>query len=320
MAQQASGNRVKNKLRTINFFEVVKWKNNSVNERMKHVEWVKVLLELEKAPLKDRVWSGPLRTLIGEVLSVDGTPHLKLMQVQDEDAWLEIYNPDADSIDALNLGEKNQLLETSVIAFLPYGNVIGLIQGSISAPAASAFEDWINGMEILGKSFLIETQAMVSHDALKMVNQSSEASRIEVKVHTNKADALKKRGSGISAILEAVKTEYGPMTVTMILQPSKARDQTEGRAALRKEAKIIAQATDAEEVAKASANLIYIEADDTQHTEEIDFLKQRITAKRMVQTLGEDGSPIRNESAIRAILELAAEHEAELKAIVTPAS
>jgi hypothetical protein len=315
-AQLGAATGVKDRLRTINFYEIVKYKNRSVNERMDHADWTGILTSIKDVPLRTRVLAGANRTLIGEVLPVDGALHLKLMLVRDEGAWLDVYDPEAESIDALNLGDAGLLLETSIIAFLPFGNVIGIIQGSTTAPTPSAFEEWLNGLRILSGGFVVETQAMVSHEVQQLIKESSEASRIEVKMHTNKADALEARGSGLSSILKSVSAEYGPMTVTVILQASKAKDQGEGRAAIRKEAKIIADASDAKEVAKAKARLIYIDSDESTRTQEVDFAKQKITAKRKISTSADDGSPIRNESAVRTILSVADLNNDELRAIV----
>jgi hypothetical protein len=321
LAQVGAARGPKDKERTINFYEIVKWVNHSTNERMKQADWNAILKSIEGVPLKDRVYESPTRVLIGEVMKVDGKRHLKLMLVRDEGAWLSVYDPNAASINDLDLGDSGQLLETSIIAFLPFGNVIGIIQGSATAPTPTAFEQWLNGLHILGAGVTLETQAMVSHEVQQRISKSSEISEIEVKMHTNRADALAARGSKLSGIFKQVSAEYGPMMVTVILRPGRAKDQAAGRAAVREEGKIIANASDAGEVSKAKARLVYIEADDTRHSEEIDFAKQKITAKRNIATTGEDGSPIRNESAVRAILSVADQHDAELRAIVnTPAT
>lgn len=316
MAQVGAARGPKVKERTINFYEIVKWVNRSKNDRMKHADWNAIMESIEGVPLKDRVYEGPTRVLIGEVMKVDGQRHLKLMLVRDEGAWLSVYDPSAESIDDLNLGDTGQLLETSIIAFLPFGNVIGIIQGSATAPTPTAFEEWLNGLHILGAGVTLETQAMVSREVQKLISQSSEISEIEVKMHTNRAAALEARGSKLSGIFRQVNEEYGPMMVTVILRPGRAKDQAAGRQAVREEGKIIAAASDAGEVSKAKARLVYIEADETTHSEEVDFAKQKITAKRKIATTGEDGAPIRNESAVRAILQVADQHDEELRAIV----
>jgi hypothetical protein len=305
--------------KTISFFELQKVTGHNKTSRFKHSNWDAILKTIEGKPLKTRVHNGPTRTLIGEVLPVGGKRHMKLLLVRDQDAWLSIYDPEADSVDDLDLGKTGQLVETSVVAFLEYGNVIGIIQGSASAPGVGALEEWLTGLSVLGAGIELDSLPMVSHEAQKKLTQSSEASRIEVKMHTSKADALEKRGSKLSEVLRTVNAEYGPMTVTVILQASRARDQSEGRLAVREEAQRVFEAVEAKEVAKAEAKLIYIDPDETSHTEAVNFVKQRITAKRKIATTSDDGSPIRNEAAVRAILEVAAEHDTQLRAIVATA-
>lgn len=316
MAQLGAAKGKIDRERTINFYQIKKYKNHAVNEKIKHSDWNAILEALDKLHLGDRVWTGPTRTLIGEVLKVESKLHLKLMLVRDQDAWLDVYDPTAQSISDLDLGVSGQLLETSIIAFLPYGNVIGLIQGSATAPTPTAFTEWLNGLNILANAGQLETEVMVSHEAQALIRQSSEASQIEVKMHTNKADALAKTGSRLSDILKTVNAEWGPMTVTVILRASRAKDQTEGRNLLRTEAGKIFDATQDRLVAGAKAKLLYIDADDKARSEMVDFAKQRITAKKKIATTGEDGSPIRNSSAVLAILEVAQVYNDELRAIV----
>jgi hypothetical protein len=317
VAQRGAPTGRPDRLRTINFYQIKKFKNHSINEKIKHSDWNAILGALDKLPLGERVWTGVTRTLIGEVLKVNGNRHLKLMLVRDQDAWLDVYDPAAQSISDLDLGVSGQLLETSIIAFLPYGNVIGLIQGSTTAPTPTAFTEWLNGLKIIANAGQLETEVMVSHEAQQLIRQSSEASQIEVKMHTNKADALEKKGSRLSQILRTVNQEWGPMTVTVILRASRAKDQGEGRALLRAEASKIFEATEDNAVASAKAKLLYIDPDDNTRSEEVDFAKQKITAKKKIATTGEDGSPIRNSSAVIAILEVADTYDDELRAIVS---
>lgn len=320
MADEVKPKTVKERQRRVNFYEIVQQGSGNTNKRMKHVGWTGILRRLEKLPLNQRVVNGKTRTLVGVVLSVDGEPHLKLLRVRDESAWLEVYHKESDSVGDLDLGETGLLVETSIVAFLDYGNVIGLVAGSTTAPTPTAVAEWINGLGFLGSDIKVDTQAMVSHEATAKLKQSNEASRIETKVHTNRADALTRRGAKLGAVLKTINAEYGPMTVTVILQVSKARDQHEGRAMLREEAGKVLNAADASEVSRAKAKLMYIDADETTRLEEVDFIKQRITAKQAIPTTSDDGSPIRDTSAVKAILEVAQRFNAEIRKIVIPES
>jgi len=306
----------KTKTRTINFFEIVRWINSSKSVRFDHADWQQVLKGLRHTDLEERVWDGGDRTLIGEVLFVDGTLHLKLMSVRDEAAWLEVYKPSAKSIEELTLGNDAVLVETSIVAFLGYGNVVGLIQGSTAAPTATSLERWVNGLELFANSFQIETRAMVSHEAQKKLQQSDEVSSVSVKVHTNKADVLEARHSKLAGLMRQIRQDFGDMTVTVTLNAGRSKDQAEARSVLRRETDNLLSAADAKEVAQAKAKLVYYSSDEKSRTEEVNFIKQRITAKREIAATNDEGDPIRNSSAVHAILEVARQHHEELSKIV----
>jgi hypothetical protein len=305
-----------NRVRTINFFEVVQYVNPSESKRFEHADWQELLKGLRHTELKERVWEGGDKTLIGDILFVDDTYHLKLMSVRDESAWIEVYDPAAYSIAELTLGTDNVLVETSIVGFLDFGNVVGIIQGSTAAPTSTALARWINGLKLFGDGVFLETRAMVAHEAQQKIKSADEVTSVSVKMHTNKADALIARQARVGSVLRTVKEEFGDMTVTVTLTASKARGLAEGRQALRTEMDHVFAATEASEVDRASAKLVYFDADETSRTESVDFIKQRITAKRSVQATDDNGDPIRNASAVHAILDVAQEHATELRRIV----
>ncbi len=316
MTSSSSGKAARTRERTVNFYELVQEVDSATNRQMGQADWYQILTYLDGRPLRERTVTVLDRTLIGEVLFYNEQAHLKLMKVRDEDAWLGIYDGDAHSVSDLDLPKNNQLYETSIVSFLSYGNVVGMIQGSTSAPTPSALSQWINGLHIFGEDIVVGTQAVVSREAMRQLSQSSEASRIETKVSTNNAAALEARGSRLSGVLRRVSEEFGPVTVTLILQTSKARGNTEGRQIMRDEAENLAAAAGENEVDSARAKLIYYENDERSKARDVDFVKQRITAKRRIDTTSADGSPIRNVSAVQAIMEVAAAHEADLRAAV----
>ena len=52
------------------------------------------------------------------------------------------------------------------------------------------------------------------------------------------------------------------------------------------------------------------------HQDEVNFISQRITASTSVPLTGNDGMPIRNESAVRAIIKAATDMRAELDSVI----
>lgn len=299
--------------RTISFYRILKYKTAAKNEPLAQIDWYKVLTFLEGQPLARRTSNVGGRILIGEILFYEERAHLKLLKVRDIEAWLGVYNDQEKSVTDLEFDETNQLYETSIVSFLDFGNVIGMIQGSTSAPTSSAVVEWLEALEVFGSGVHLTSEAVLSNEARTQLQRAPEASRIETTISTTRAQALEARGSRLSPVLRKVSEEFGPMTVTLILQTSRARDNTEGRQILRSEAENLAAAAGENEVSKAKAKLVYIDADEKTSSQDVDFLKQRITAKRKIGSVDDEGRPIRNESAVQAILQVAAEHEAELR-------
>jgi hypothetical protein len=299
--------------RTISFYRILKYKTPTVNEPMADADWYKTLTFLSEQPLTGRTTNVGGRILIGEILFYEQRAHLKLLKVRDIEAWLGIYNDNEKSVSDLQLDEDNQLYETSIISFLDFGNVIGIIQGSTVAPTASAVVEWLESLCVFGKGLHLTVEPVLSNEARQQLARAPEASRLETRISTTKAQALESRGSKLSGVLRKVNEEFGPMTVTLILQASRARDNKEARQILRAEAENLAAAADENDVLNAKAKLTYYDADEAMKSQDVDFIRQRITAKRKIGTTGDDGLPIRNESAVRAIMQVAAEHETELR-------
>lgn len=307
--------------RTISFYRIVKYKNAAANEPVAQIDWDKALTFLSEQPLSKRISEVGDRILIGEILFYDEHAHLKLLKVRDNEAWLGVYDGEKKSVTDLEYGENTQLYETSIVSFLEFGNVIGLIQGSTSAPTAGAVVEWVQSLALFGPDVELRSEAVMSSEARNKLRQAPEASRIEAKLSTSKAQQLEARHSKLGPILRQVTEQFGPMTVTLILQTSQAKDNTEGRQMLRAEAANLAAAADDHEVVKAKARLVYIDADEKTTGENVDFLAQRITAKRKIGSVDEEGHSIRNLSAVKAIMQVAAAHDAELReAVGAPAA
>ncbi|MBS9371578.1 hypothetical protein [Rhodococcus sp. B50] len=302
--------------RTISFFRVMAYKSPTANVPMEDADWYEVLTFLSKQPLEKRTSNVGGRILIGEILFYEERAHLKLLKVRDIEAWLGIYNDNEKSVQDIQLDETNQLYETSIVSFLEFGNILGLIQGSTSAPTASAVVEWLEALGVFGQDVHLAVEAVLSSEARRKLTRAPEASRIETRISTTKAQALEARGSRLSGILRKVNEEFGPITVTLILQASRAKENTETRQILRAEAESLAAAADENDLGKAKARLLYYDAEDNASTQNVDFIRQRITAKRKIGSFDDEGQPIRNESAVKAILQVVAEHESELRAAV----
>jgi hypothetical protein len=300
--------------KTIAFYRLVKY-DPTGNQPMEQANWYEVLTQLDTLPLAGRTTQVGNRILIGEVYYTAERAHLKLAKVRDIAAWLGVLKTGAQQLEDFETEEGNKLYEISVISFLGFGNVIGLVQGSTASPTPSAVAEWLEELKVFGDVHIV-TEAVLSDAAREHLQRSPEVSRIETKVSTTKAQALEARGSRLSRVLTRINEEFGPVTVTLILQTSRARENHEGRQILRDEAGHLAAAAGDNEVSKATARLIHFEADETSRTESVDFLKQRITAKRKIAATDDEGKPIRILSAVNAIMAVATEHDRELRQAV----
>jgi hypothetical protein len=157
---------------------------------------------------------------------------------------------------------------------------------------------------------------VLSNRARRELARSAEVSRLETTVSTTRAQALEDKGSKLAPILRRVNEDFGPVKVTVIITTSSAKKNHEGRQLLRAEAQNLAAVAAADDVTKAKATLVHFDADDNQKSEDVDFITQRITAKRKIDAFDDDGQPIRILSAVRAILAAAAEHDFDLRAAV----
>lgn len=135
-----------------------------------------------------------------------------------------------------------------------------------------------------------------------------------VRISTAMEEPLRNAGSEIIAdTLQRLKRTYGDITVTVTLRVPRGKKYDDARRTLKQEAERLQNVTGAAE--SVSATLVTYDAESRAHQEDIDFISQRITAKKAVPLTGEDGSPIRNSSAVRAILAAAADMRTELNSL-----
>lgn len=306
--------------RTVSFFRLVVEKDGGQLVRLKDQDWQSLLGTLAGLKLEDRTYSGPTRRLIGEVLTVDGEYALKLMEPRDEHSWLEILRADeaAAEFDVEKLGV---LVETSIVVFQPKKNLFGIIRGSTSSPTHTAVADWLDHIKIKGKTLLNDSKSVLraepalSQRQKQQLDSSGGVSKASVRISTNKAKQLEDAGSeGLAASLKSLKRTYGDIFVTITLRVPRGKQYDAARTELKKEAQRLQSiAGDAEAV---SATLVHYDAEQRAHQEEVDFVAQRIAASRGVEALDKDGTPIRNASAVRAIISAANDLRQELDSVV----
>ena len=111
--------------------------------------------------------------------------------------------------------------------------------------------------------------------------------------------------------LRRLKRQYGDIMVTVTLRVPRGKAYDAARTNLKEEAGRVLSIAGAAE--SASATLVTYDERSRARQEEIDFVSQRITAKRSVPLMGDNGEPIRNTSAVLAIRAAAEDLRDELR-------
>lgn len=298
--------------RTVSFFRLVK-ETSAGSERLGDHPWQTFLAKVYKqTSIEARTVEMPSRRLIGEILDVDGDYALKLMEPRDENSWLEILRQEAgaEAVDAATIG---QLVETSIVVFLPgHPNLVGMIKGSASSPSHVAVGDWLTNIRVEEKTLVdptkewIRAEPALSRAQKRKLDASSGVSMASVRISTSKAQQLQDVGSRVLGdTLQSLSRTYGDIFVTVTMKVPRGKSHDRAREELKRETDRLRQISDVAE--RVSATLVTYDAESKAHQEDVEFVSQRITTKRGVPLTGDDGQPIRNSSAVRAIL--AAAHE-----------
>ncbi|MEV5498679.1 DUF6731 family protein [Nonomuraea fuscirosea] len=287
------------------FFEIV----DKENQRIEQIDWPQILGKVFHASIKDRTHLGKLRTLVGHVITYDEQDHLLLGKVKDETEWVERINFEDGSIEQFTSAENQGLLETSVVCFLAFGNVVGMIRGSTSAPGCSALEEWINGLSLLDRE--IKVRAIVNSSAMEKIRKANGARMMELRVGTSKAAVMAESGNRLGRTMRTLREEYGDIKVTITVEV--AADKAHRRAQHELLDDVMELATHSDVTEKAKARLTYWDNSEDAHAEDVNLMQERITAKRIISSLDDSGQSIRNSSAVAAIMDVAVHHDRELR-------
>lgn len=300
--------------RQVSFYEIVKkGKDGQPNLRMAQQAWPQILATLSTAGKGDRVHPGLVDTLRAKVITWDEQDHLLLARQRTSDEWLQRYNSKKDDIEDLEETPDSPFVASSVICFLPYGNIIGVIEATRSSPRAHQIEEWINGKSWVKTPIVVEP--VMASDAIVKLGKAAEVSRLELTARGPKLARLARKPGKLGSMLrEAREIGDGDINVKMIITVNRGEKRSATRSGLLHEIQEISDELGTGGAAKAS--LIYLDGSDVAKAEEVNFLKQRVTAKKLVSALDEKGNPIRQTSAARAILEAADEAEELLRAAV----
>ncbi|MDT0382132.1 hypothetical protein RM572_25555 [Streptomyces sp. DSM 42041] len=300
------------KERTVGFYEIVTVKAGEARRIPELMDWDGALADLSRAPVEGRSHEGDSH-LVGSVRTYHMQDHLLLHRVKDAGEWLSVLNFDTGHLRELEQTAQEGYLDTSVICFLSFGNVVGIMQGGVSAPSHKGLETWLNGIGLFPGSQL-QLRPVVAHSEIEKLKTASGASRVEVKVMANKLGALSDRRGGLARTLHVAGESYGEISVTMIISVPKKKVLREHRERLLADLEEISDVVTGAE--RARARLVYSDPGGPEHTRLVELVEHSITAKKRVPATDAEGNSIRIMSAVDAILGAAAEHEDALRLAV----
>lgn len=161
--------------RTIGFYEVVTVSGGKA-QRGEPMGWDSVLAGLSRVPVASRMYEGDSR-MVGTIVTHHMQDHLLLHRVKDGGEWLSVMNFDTGSLRELEQSAHEGYLDTSVICFLPFGNVVGIMQGAVSAPSHKGLQNWLNALQVFpGRN--LQVRPVVAYAETERLKAASGASRV----------------------------------------------------------------------------------------------------------------------------------------------
>ncbi|GAA1031462.1 hypothetical protein GCM10009557_26910 [Virgisporangium ochraceum] len=303
--------RLNMKERTVQFYEVVE-ADSGQQVRVGQRNWAEILGEIARAKIDERTCEAG-NILVGTVHTHEDEDYLLLHRVKQPGEWLSVMDMATGHWRELESKASEGYLETTAIAFLPYGNLVGIMQGSVSSPTHKSLETWINGLKLFTKPVVV--RPVLSKAEVDKLSTASGAAKVEIRIGQNRAAVLQQKTGRLARFLRAASAEYGgdirvTMTISIPRGGGDARDEDRSR--------LLDDLRDLQDVmpgaaAVARARLIYSDPGGAEHSRLSEFVEHHITAKRRVPAVDEAGHSIKILSAVLVIMEVAAEFEDELR-------
>lgn len=294
--------------RTIAFFELVKLCSGE-HQRMPALDMPKAMASLATASLENRRHDGD-KTIVGTVRSLDEEDHLLLHRVRDDGEWLARMNLSTGAWQELEAAAEEGYLDTSALYFLPYGNVVAIMQGSTSAPSHKSFQDWLNHLRLFGDTPLV-VRPLLTHAEVERLRTAEGASRVEIRIGRSKGGALAQKEGRLARFLTRAYDDYGDVDVTVTIAIPRGGGRDRDRQRLLEDLRDIEDVVSDSE--RAKARLVFSSPGAEDHTRLTELVEHHITAKRRVPALDEEGNSIRLTAALRVMQGVAAEHDEELR-------
>jgi hypothetical protein len=306
-------------IKTIAFFEIVRAKD-AQSPRMGAVDWQRALARIEGKSAEERIFASDTGSYIGQVVTVGGQKHLLVGKIGPGN--LETVDLDLGNIEELQLQGNKGTIETTAVCFLSYGNVVGVLQGSMSAPRITSVQGWINACGMTSEE--IAAWPVISSNAWEVLRNSEAVHGFEFTYRPNPL-IPPPRGTRLASFARQGSEWYPDHRITVKIEVPKTRDvsptaRLRGQRQLRRDVENLLSELgylkDSTGVTRARAN-VTVQNDDGEFVDTpLDFILHRVTVKQRINYRASAGRP-RYEVSVEAILESARDCEEVLRAAVS---
>ena len=284
-------------------------------ERVDQLPWPQTLGAISRRKPQDRTVEAE-QTLFGNVVTYLEEDHLLLHRVKQGGEWLSVVNWSTGEWHELEAAAGEGYLDTSVMCFLSFGNIVAIMQGSLSAPTHRSLATWLNGLHLFGNTRLV-VRPVVSRAQVERLRTAEGAIELRSACRSQ-AEALQDHQGQLARMLRLASDEYGDINVTMIISVPRGKGREEDRRRLLEDLQDLGDVVPGI-AERARATLVYAEPSGPEYRQLVELVEHNITAKRYVSAVNEEGRSIRISSAVSVILDAAAHHEPELRLAVEAA-
>lgn len=294
--------------RTISFWQLVRAADG---KQVVDADWKQVLSRWARESTSKKIINNiGGYTLGGKIHTVNEIDHLVVTRDRD-DLPRQQHRATGEVAEMEVRADDWDVIESSFVSFLDFGNVFGIMQSANTAPSPQAVAKWINATRIFDVSWAAEP--VIDREKWNRVRRAGGVSRLEFAGPTSLFSDV---GGGPLAHLYGLG-EMGQFKVELKINAGRAAGKHEERHRLYEMTEALIRSIGLDRVSKARAK-IFDDSDEGIPSETINLLKQRFSRKETVSLLGQDSGAraVSETSAFTAILAVAEDLRNDLRGSV----
>lgn len=291
---------------------------------MRHVDWPAVLRNLDHLTMRQRMYQHGDDDYVGEPITTDEGQHLVLARLRDGD--IQQVDWEHGHIDDLRLEGNRSVVDTTIICFLPFGNVIGVIQGSTSAPRPTALQRWLNSMDS-GINEDLAVMPLIGKNAWEKLQRAESVNLFEMRIRPGQA-MFPLDADGLGDISRRAHNKNPDALISLTVKIPKGRGfarnpaRSRGENLLRDDVQNFISRFGSlvgpdGAVDRAIAHVTLSNADGALEEDKINFISDHITVQKPVVLRRSEGQAPWYEAAVRAVMQVATEHHQQLNDAVS---